>query len=98
MPFMSPRGIANMEEVNYNINYKKLSLQKFLEKASRNCRKRYKYYMNSKEPELDMSSQRSLGVGSRDKDNISSPSSKRAAEVRKRSERVAEAKAKAKLR
>ena len=48
-PFMAPRGITNMDEISYKINYKKLSMQKYLEKVSLKCRKRFKYYMNVQE-------------------------------------------------
>ena len=36
-----------MEEINYKIKYKANSLQQYLETASRNCRARFKYYMNA---------------------------------------------------
>jgi len=38
-----------MAEVNYCINYKKISLQRFLERASKNCRGRFQYFMNKDE-------------------------------------------------
>ena len=43
---MAPRGINNMEEVNYKVTYKRNSLKVFLEQASKNCRSRNKYFMN----------------------------------------------------
>ena len=50
-PFMAPRGIQNMDEINYQVGYRKNSLKKILEAASFNCRERNKYYMNSVEDE-----------------------------------------------
>lgn len=35
-----------MGEINYSVTYKKLSLQKYLEKASKKCRSRFQYFMN----------------------------------------------------
>ena len=35
-----------MEEISYKVVYKKNSLKKFLEAASKTCMKRNKYYMN----------------------------------------------------
>ena len=35
-----------MAEVKYSVTYKKPSLQRFLEKASKNCRGRFQYFMN----------------------------------------------------
>ena len=35
-----------MEEVSYKVSYKKNSLRKFLEAASKGCIKRNKYYLN----------------------------------------------------
>ena len=46
MPYMHPRGIKSMEEINYSVTYKKLSVQKYLEKASKQCRSRFQYFMN----------------------------------------------------
>ena len=46
MPYMHPRGIKNMQEINYSVTYKRLSLQKYLEKASKTCRSRFQYFMN----------------------------------------------------
>lgn len=51
---MAPRGIKNMEEINYKVAYKKRSLKIFLEQASRNCRAKNKYFMNAGD-EADMS-------------------------------------------
>ena len=39
-----------MEEISYKVIYKKNSLKKFLETASKTCMKKNKYYMNA--PEL----------------------------------------------
>ena len=39
-----------MEEISYKVVYKKNSLKKFLEAASKTCMKKNKYYMNA--PEL----------------------------------------------
>lgn len=44
--FMAPRGIKNMEEINYKVKYKKNSLKRMLEQASRHCIKRNKYNLN----------------------------------------------------
>jgi len=46
MPFMQQRGIKSMEEVNYSLTYKRLSLQKYLERASKNTCSRFQYFMN----------------------------------------------------
>ena len=46
MPYMHPRGIKSMEEVDYSITYKKPSIQKWLEKSGRKCRGRFQYFMN----------------------------------------------------
>ena len=48
--FMAPRGVKSMEEISYKVVYKKNSLKKFLEAASKTCMKKNKYYMNA--PEL----------------------------------------------
>ena len=37
-PFLMPRGIKTMAEVRYTVSYKKLSLKKYMERASYNCR------------------------------------------------------------
>lgn len=50
-PFMSPRGIDCMDDINYEIVYKKTSLQKYLQQASKKCRAKFKYYMNVQEEE-----------------------------------------------
>ena len=39
-----------MQEISYKVVYKKNSLKKFLEAASKSCMKKNKYYMNA--PEL----------------------------------------------
>ena len=64
-PWIQSRGISSMEEINYNVTYKKESLKMFLLQASRNCRKRYKYYMNAQEDEVDLSSIENNSVSSR---------------------------------
>ncbi len=50
-PFMAPRGIQDMEEIKYQIDYRKPSIKKFLTIVSRNTRKKFKYYMNVQEEE-----------------------------------------------
>ena len=49
MPFLMPRGIKSMEEIKYPMIYKRLSLQKYLETASMNCRRKFQYFMNQDE-------------------------------------------------
>ena len=46
-PWVQPRGITCMDEINYQITYKKESVRVYLLQASRNCRARYKYFMNA---------------------------------------------------
>ena len=50
-PFMSPRGVKSMAEVNYRVKYKSKAVEAYLEEASKNCRRRYRYYMNADEEE-----------------------------------------------
>ena len=50
-PFMAPRGIKSMQEINYKVTYKSNSVAAYLEDASKSCRKRYRYYMNVDEDE-----------------------------------------------
>lgn len=40
-----------MDDINYEIVYKKTSLQKYLQQASKKCRAKFKYYMNVQEEE-----------------------------------------------
>ena len=49
--FMMPRGIKDLDEINYKMTYKKKSLKKWFEHASRKCRHRYKYHMNAQDQE-----------------------------------------------
>ena len=51
MPFLMPRGIRSMKEINYQITYQRLSIQKYLELASRECRSRFMYFMNADDEE-----------------------------------------------
>ena len=45
--FMAPRGIKNMDEINYRVKYKKNSLKRMLVQGSLNCIKRNRYFLNT---------------------------------------------------
>jgi len=40
-----------MDEIKYPVVYNRISLQKYLEKASKNCRAKFQYFMNPDEEE-----------------------------------------------
>ena len=98
-PFMSPRGIKSMAEVNYKITYKTKSVEAYLEEASKNCRRRYRYYMNVDEDESAYTSNTSQVRDSFDKTSKNSEAvAKRMAALKKRNPQAADARSRDKLR
>ena len=98
-PFMAPRGIKSMSEVNYKVVYKSKSLEAFLEDASKNCRRRYRYYMNADEDESAYTSNASQVRDSFDRTSKNSDAvAKRMAALKKKNPLAAENRSKAKLR
>ena len=98
-PFMSPRGIKSMAEVNYKITYKTKAVEAYLEEASKNCRRRYRYYMNVDEDESAYTSNTSQVRESFDKTSKNSKAvSERMAALKKRNPQAADARSRDKLR
>ena len=98
-PFMSPRGVKSMEEVNYKISYKTKSVEAYLEDASKNCRKRFRYYMNVDEDQSAVTSNTASVRDSFDRASKNSEAvAKRMAALRKKNPQAAETRSKDKLR
>ena len=98
-PFMAPRGIKSMAEINYKVIYKTRSVEAFLEDASRNCRKRYRYYMNVDEDESAYTSNASQVRDSFDKTSKNSEAvARRMAALKKKNPQAADTRSKDKMR
>ena len=98
-PFMSPRGVKSMAEVNYRVTYKSKAVEAYLEEASKNCRRRYRYYMNADEEESQYTSNASQVRDSFDKSSKNSEAvARRMAALKKKDPKAAEQRSRAKLR